>query len=122
MEMFLRIDKQVLSTGVENINEESLTIDGFEKKIISTKKSRFIDEKGNKFLIGIIRDITERKKVEVELEKHRNQLEELVKIRTEEVSLKNNELQRMNKLFVGRELKMKELKNIIKELKSKNEN
>ena len=122
MEMFLRIDKQVLSTGEENINEESLTIDGLDKKIISTKKSRFIDEKGNKFLIGIIRDISERKKVEVELEKHRNQLEELVKIRTEEVSLKNNELQRMNKLFVGRELKMKELKNIIKELKSKNEN
>ena len=122
MEMFLRIDKQVLSTVEENINEESLTIDGLEKKIISTKKSRFIDENGNKFLIGIIRDITERKKVEVELEKHRNQLEELVKIRTEEVSLKNKELQRMNKLFIGREMKMKELKNIIKELKSKNEN
>lgn len=122
MEMFLRIDKQVLSTGEETINEESLTIQGLEKKIISTKKSRFIDEKGNKFLIGIIRDVTERKKVEVELEKHRNQLEELVKIRTEEIILKNNELQRMNKLFIGRELKMRELKNIIKELKSKNEN
>ncbi|HAT63621.1 MAG TPA: PAS domain-containing sensor histidine kinase, partial [Flavobacteriaceae bacterium] len=71
---------------------------------------------------GIIRDITDRKKVEDELEKHKNNLEELVKQRTEEVSLKNEELQRMNKLFVGRELKMKELKNLIKELQQKEDN
>ena len=56
------------------------------------------------------------------MEKHKNNLEELVKQRTEEVSLKNEELQRMNKLFVGRELKMKELKNLIKELQQKEDN
>lgn len=67
-------------------------------------------------------DITDKKNVEAELEKHRDNLEELVKIRTEEINFKNNELQRMNNLFVGRELKMKELKDIIKELQAKNGN
>jgi PAS domain S-box-containing protein len=120
-EIFLRIDKQVMNTGIENVNEETLTLKGKEKQIISTKKTRFIDASGNKFLIGIIRDITTRKKEAIELEKHRNKLEELIKIRTEEVNLKNEELKRMNKLFVGRELRMKELKTIIKEMQLKNE-
>jgi PAS domain S-box-containing protein len=243
-EDFLKVDKQVISTGVENINEETLTLPGNETKIITTRKTRFINSEGNKFLIGIIRDITKRKKAEkeilqlgnrntriietlldgfiladttgkildvnpsyvnmtgyskdelltmninqlevalnqteieerikemvnkgfarfnsnhqkkngeiidldvntfamqvneqhvvaafvkditehnkaeIELEKHRNNLEELVKIRTEEVDSKNAELQRMNKLFVGRELRMKELKNIIKKLQLKDD-
>ncbi|CAH8286500.1 PAS domain S-box-containing protein [Mariniflexile fucanivorans] len=248
---FLSIDKQVLDSGIENVNEETFTFRELETRVISTKKSRFLDDAGNKFLIGTIRDITERKKAEIaikeseekfskafeskvigkailnnekriieinealtnilgykredmlgktaeeigffkldnernqenekmlwtefdkngytsnvelnykmhsgkdkfllisfqrlklvgenhilitvlditekknaeqELEQYRNNLENLVKTRTEEVNLKNAELQRMNKLFVGRELKMKELKNIIKELKLKIDN
>ncbi|MCF8402945.1 MAG: PAS domain S-box protein, partial [Bacteroidales bacterium] len=66
-ESFLRIDKMVLNSGEENINEESLTVHGGQTKIISTKKSRFLDEKGGKFLIGIIRDITGGKQKEIEL-------------------------------------------------------
>lgn len=66
-ESFLKIDKEVLASGVENVNEESLTVRGGETRIISTKKTRFIDQKGNKFLIGIIRDITERKRAELEV-------------------------------------------------------
>jgi len=52
-----------------------------------------------------------------ELEKHREHLEELVKERTAELEKKNAELERMNKLFVGRELRMKELKEEVKRLK-----
>jgi len=120
-EVFFKIDKQVLATGIENINEESLTVNNNTKRIISTKKTRFIDDNGNKFLIGTIRDITDRKNAEIEIEKHKNHLEELVTLRTEEIEAKNTELQRINKLFVGRELKMKELKKIIKELQLKND-
>ncbi|NNC51114.1 MAG: PAS domain S-box protein, partial [Flaviramulus sp.] len=64
MEVFLRIDKQVINTGVENINEEYLTLKGKEPRIISTKKTRYVDEKGDKYIIGVIRDITEKKKAE----------------------------------------------------------
>ncbi len=67
-ESFLKIDREVLKTGVENVNEETLTVRGGDTRIISTKKTRFSDEAGNHFLIGIIRDITERKRAEQALE------------------------------------------------------
>mgnify|MGYP000680906495 CR=1 FL=1 len=120
-ESFFKIDKSVIDTGIENINEETLTVREGETRTVLTKKTRFIDENGQKFLVGIIRDITDRKKAEIELEKHKDNLEEIIDIRTEEINAKNNELQRMNKLFVGRELKMIELKNIIKELQKEND-
>ncbi len=84
-ESFLRIDKHVISSGIENVNEETLTLSENKKKIVSTKKTRFVDSNENKFLIGVIRNITEKKKAEVELEKHRNNLEELVDVRTSEL-------------------------------------
>tara|TARA_R110002050_G_scaffold243066_1_gene379376 strand:- start:558 stop:2111 length:1554 start_codon:yes stop_codon:yes gene_type:complete len=65
-ESFLAIDRQVLDDGIENINEESLTVEGKASRIISTKKSRFIDTQGNKFLVGVIRDFTARIKAEEE--------------------------------------------------------
>ncbi|APY10595.1 hypothetical protein BWZ22_04790 [Seonamhaeicola sp. S2-3] len=118
-ESFLSVDKQVIDSGEESINEETLTLKEGDTRNIITRKTRFIDQDGKKFLIGVIKDITSRKKAEIELENHKNNLEALVEKRTAEIELKNAELQRMNKLFVGRELKMKELKNIIKELKKK---
>ena len=119
---YLEDDSKVLTTGIEVVNERSITRKNGEVRHIYTKKTRFIDENGKKYLIGVVRDITNLKNVEIELEKHKINLEGLVKARTEEIDTKNAELQRINKLFVGRELKMKELKNIIKELQSKNEN
>lgn len=70
-------------------------------------------------LLTIIRDITERKKIEKELEKHRVHLEEMVNERTAELKAKIEEIERMNKLFVDRELRMIELKEMIKELEAR---
>lgn len=56
----------------------------------------------------IIRDITERKIVEEQMKKL-----------NERLSLKVKEMERFNKLAIGRELKMIELKKMIKELESK---
>lgn len=71
-------------------------------------------------IIGIITDITETKRIERELEIHRNQLERLIEERTAELKDKNEELisinkelARLNQLFVGREFRIKELKNKI---------
>jgi len=58
---FLKIDKQVLSSGVESINEESLTIHAGQTRTISTRKTRFVNSDGKKFLVGVIHDITELK-------------------------------------------------------------
>lgn len=62
------------------------------------------------------REITERKQAEKELEKHREHLEELVKERTSELKEKNTELERMNEVFTGREFRVKELRDRVKEL------
>ena len=71
----------------------------------------------SKNITGIIRDITKRKKEEEELSMYREKLEELVKARTSELEAKNKELERFNELFVGREFRIKELKDQIRELK-----
>ena len=66
-------------------------------------------------------DITERKLAEEELAKHREHLEELVKERTTELENKNAELRRFNKLFAGREFRIKELRDKVKELEKKSD-
>ncbi|MBK6282326.1 MAG: PAS domain S-box protein [Draconibacterium sp.] len=58
-ESFLKIDKQVLSDGIENINLETLTAEKGHTLTISTRKTRYIDQTGRKYIIGVIRDITE---------------------------------------------------------------
>ncbi|MFH1001097.1 MAG: PAS domain S-box protein [Bacteroidota bacterium] len=70
-----------------------------------------------KQIFGISSNINDRKKVEYELKKYREQLEDLVSERTKELELKNNLLEKVNKAFVGRELRMAELKKEIEQLK-----
>ena len=75
-EHFLRIDNQVLADGKESNIEELLKVRGGEMKTIITKKSRYIDESGNKLLIGVIHDITSNKRIEAELIIARDRAEE----------------------------------------------
>lgn len=105
---------------VSNIELKYLMKEGRELYILISLQALELNNEGH-VLLTIV-DITEKKNIEEELAKHRNNLEELIKVRTEEVYLKNNQLERMNKLFVNRELKMKELKGIIKELQLKKDN
>lgn len=73
---FLKIDREVLAKGTENINEESLTVRNGSTRRISTRKSRFVDAEGNKFLVGVIHDVTERSRVEQELKAAKEHAEE----------------------------------------------
>ncbi|MDE0599413.1 MAG: PAS domain S-box protein, partial [Dokdonia donghaensis] len=61
---FLEIDRKLIRDGIESINEESITIRGGETQRISTRKTRFIDNEGEVFIVGVIHDITERFKTE----------------------------------------------------------
>lgn len=111
-------DLEVLDSRKPKLNIQELVIDrsGKEWWILSSKVPLF-DKNGKlQGLVGVGRDITERKKLQDELEKYKTHLEELVKERTKELEEKNKELQRMNDIFVGREFRIKELKDKIKYL------
>lgn len=65
---------------------------------------------------GMFADITERRKAEEELRRLNEELEQRVRERTAELEAKNAELEKLNRIFVGRELRMVELKEKIREL------
>jgi len=84
--IFREKDESVFNTGTGNINEERFTDTAGSQHIISTKRALFKDPlTGDKILVGVMRDITELKRVEEELRKHQEQLEDLVGQRTAEL-------------------------------------
>ncbi|RLC51784.1 MAG: hypothetical protein DRI23_04300 [Candidatus Cloacimonadota bacterium] len=105
--------------GVEHYNNEVITKSG-KRKIVSWYNSYIKDESGViKYLLSSGVDITEQKASEDELRKYREHLEELVKERTVELETKTKRLEDFNKLFVGREFRIKELRTKVKELEEK---
>ena len=91
---------------LENIN---LHKDGHPVVLETSGVPIFDSDKTFRGYRGIDRDITDRKQTEVELERHRVHLEELVRKRT-------NELQSIVNSMAGREVRMAELKGTIKRL------
>jgi PAS domain S-box-containing protein len=65
------------------------------------------------FSLTIIKDITAQKQAKQEIEAHRTHLEKKVEERTVELREKVAELEQMNDLFVGREFRIKELRDRI---------
>lgn len=68
----------------------------------------------------VFQDITERKQLELtlrksenELRQHRDELEILIQQRTKKLEEKNKQLEEYNELFIGREFRIKELRDII---------
>lgn len=68
-EVFYSQNELVFQTGIDQEHEEEFT-DAFQTThFISTKRSLHKDVRGNLFLVGVIRDITERKRMEEELKR-----------------------------------------------------
>lgn len=123
---------------------------------VTSSLVRDIDQQPEFFFTQVL-DITEKKKQDIELEKYRNHLEDLVQERAEELATlneelvatneemettneelaatneeleaanenllaSNQELDRFNQLFVGREFRIKELKDKVKDLEEKMRN
>ena len=66
-DVFRKTDEYVLTTGEPNINEEEATWLGLTYTVL-TKKSLYTDSvSGRKFVVGVIRDITDRKIAEEKL-------------------------------------------------------
>jgi len=96
-DIFWQKDELVFTTGITNQNEELFTDFFGVTYVISTIKSLFDDELGNKFIVGIIRDITEYtnklKSIEELLRKSYEEMELIVLERTQELAQINNALQ-----------------------------
>ncbi len=92
-----------------------LKIEGKTMWFSAKHSPRFID---GEFMgsVAVVRDITGRKLAEAELQKFNDELEQRVIERTAELEKQNEDLESMNKAFVGREIRMIELKSIIKDL------
>jgi PAS domain S-box-containing protein len=66
-DIFRRKDEEVFSSRTANENEETLTDAQGSRHTIVTKKSLYVTRDNEEFLVGIIRDISERKQMETAL-------------------------------------------------------
>ena len=73
-DIFWEQDELVLTTNEQLENEENFTDTHGITHLIATKRSLHKDAAGNLFLVGIIRDITERKRLEEELKQKNAEL------------------------------------------------
>jgi len=62
--VFWEIDSQVLETGVENVNEEILSNPLAAPRTLVTRKTRYVEPSGKRFIVGVSTDITDHKRSE----------------------------------------------------------
>ncbi len=113
------IDELTKEGYVANYMVKAKKSDG--EKIILQANSRLIFNNDNipVRIEGTFMDITDRKLVEEELKIHREHLEELVTERTKELEERNAYLDRAMKVFVGREMTIRDLQRRIKAFEGK---
>ncbi|MFD0989082.1 PAS domain S-box protein [Mariniflexile jejuense] len=85
-EHFLKVDRNVLDTGITDIREENLTIKGSKHTII-TEKKRYVDAFGNTFLVGTIFDVSKQKDYEKALKLSEEKFKESFRLSPYLVSL-----------------------------------
>jgi PAS domain S-box-containing protein len=84
-DIFWEKDEVVFQTEQENVNEEPWTDSKGFKHTIVTKKNLYTDRKGNKFIVGVIRDITDLKIAQ-------EKLKEMMEVRSRFTSVVSHEL------------------------------
>lgn len=90
--VFWARDDRVFQEEREDVNEELFTDSAGTTHVIVTKKAVFQDERGDRYLVGVIRDITELRHAQEALVLHQESLEDLVRQRTLELSDANARL------------------------------
>ncbi len=88
--VFWNIDKKILETGQEHINEEPVTVYNEITYYIRVRKTLHTDKNGNKFIIGTVMDITELFKAREAEKKYLKNLEFLAKTAIDFVELPVN--------------------------------
>lgn len=68
-ERFWQADEKVLQTGKESIGEEIIFSEQGASRRILIKRSLYVNTRGDRFVVGVINDITEKKEFEDQLHK-----------------------------------------------------
>jgi PAS domain S-box-containing protein len=115
------LDQHLKGITPEYVSEyRFLCKDGSYKWILDRGRVMTRDETGKPLrFIGTHTDISERKEAQEKIWKLNEELEQKVVERTNELLAKNEDLEKVNKVFVGRELRMVELKETIRKLEEK---
>jgi PAS domain S-box-containing protein len=92
--VFWESDNLVLQSGQEHVGEERVFDRSHEPHTLLIKKAIYIDDKNNKFVVGISRDITEQKEIENQIKRLNSDLDLRVRERTAQLETANQELRR----------------------------
>lgn len=84
-DVFWAKDEIVFETRMVNVNEEFFTTDSGNTYYIQTVKSMFVSTKGDEYLVGTIRNITEQKEAENTIKELNMTLEKKVRERTSQL-------------------------------------
>ncbi|HOX82337.1 MAG TPA: PAS domain S-box protein [Chryseolinea sp.] len=90
--IFWKNDNHVLKTGDPSISEETLTLRGETRHLLTTK-TRYVNEQGDRFVIGCSIEITAIKKVEEELNKINASLQGIMESTKESIYAVDNKFQ-----------------------------
>jgi two-component system NtrC family sensor kinase len=81
-----RQDEEVLQNGADTCNEETIAGSEDRKGItVLSKKSLYVDPQGKKYIVGVLRDITELQSAQIALAQANEHLEQRVAERTAEL-------------------------------------
>lgn len=108
-EQYISDEQEVIRTGNPIIEKEEYSFNNqfSGERVHLTTKVPFRDLKGEVIgIVGMSNDITERKHTELELVNYRHHLEDLVRVRTEELEIANESL----KTLVEKEKELSEIK------------
>jgi PAS domain S-box-containing protein len=62
--LFRHYDRLVLQTGETHINQEEIVFANGQRKVLMAHKSCYVDQAGKRYVVGILRDVTEQKNLE----------------------------------------------------------
>jgi two-component system, cell cycle sensor histidine kinase and response regulator CckA len=77
-ERFWQQDDQVVATGLGCASEDEIPDPQGNVRTYITQKTRFVDAEGNRFVVGVLRDITQRKRDECAVQAAKDYAEKLI--------------------------------------------